>query len=322
MDIKDSKVLLVGGAGLVGSHLADQLIDEDVAEIIIFDNFVRGTRQNLAQASQSPQVTIVEGSITDREHLREVMQGVDVVFLLSALWLGECLHEPRSCVDVNIVGNFNVIELAKELGVKKIVYSSSASVYGDALQVPMTEDHPFNNRTMYGASKIAIEQILRAFNDMYGLNYVGYRYMNIYGPRMDYKGTYVGVIPKVLDRIDQGLPPLIFGDGLQSYDFIYVEDIARANILGAKSEATDEFFNIGMGVRTTIAELVELILELTGSDLEPEYLPQEKMFVTHRIGSTDKAERLLNFQAQVPLREGLAKFIEWRERDKVVLQVS
>lgn len=315
MNLSGSKALVIGGAGLVGSHLVDQLIGEEVSEIVVFDNYVRGTRANLAQAEKSPKVQIVEGDITNYEQLRAAMDGVDVVFLLAALWLFECVEHPRACVDVNVVGNYNVIELAHELGVKRLVYSSSASVYGDAVMVPMTEEHPFNNRTMYGAGKIAVEQFLRAFNDMYGLSYVGYRYMNIYGPRMDYKGTYVSVIPKVLDRIDQGMPPIIFGDGSQSYDFVYVEDVARANILGAKSGASDEFFNIGMGIKTTINELVMLLLELTGSDLEPEYRPQEQMFVTHRVGSTEKAEELLGFRAQVSLREGLQRFIEWRSQD-------
>jgi UDP-glucose 4-epimerase len=315
MNLSGSKALVIGGAGLVGSHLVDQLIGEDVSGIVVFDNYVRGTRANLAQAEKSPKVQVVEGDITNYAQLRAAMDGVDVVFLLAALWLFECVEHPRACVDVNVVGNYNVIELAHELGVKRLVYSSSASVYGDAVMVPMTEEHPFNNRTMYGAGKIAVEQFLRAFNDMYGLSYVGYRYMNIYGPRMDYKGTYVSVIPKVLDRIDQGMPPIIFGDGSQSYDFIYVEDVARANILGAKSDASDEFFNIGMGVKTTINELVMLLLELTGSDLEPEYRPQEQMFVTHRVGSTEKAEELLGFRAQVSLREGLQRFIEWRRKD-------
>ena len=314
MDISGSRVMLIGGAGLVGSHLADQLVDEGGKEIIIFDNFVRGTYQNLAQAVKSPKVKVIEGSIADRALLRETMTGVDIVFSLAALWLFECVENPRACVEINIVGNYNVIELAHELGVKKIVHSSSASVYGDAVEVPMTEEHPFNNRTMYGASKIAVEQLLRAYNEMYGLDYVAYRYMNIYGPRMDYKGTYVSVIPKVLDNIDRGLPPIIFGDGSQSYDFVYVGDVARANILGAKSEVTDEFFNIGMGVRTTISELVAMLLELTGSDLKPEYRPQEHMFVTHRVGSTEKAEKLLGFRAQVSLREGLERLLAWRKR--------
>jgi UDP-glucose 4-epimerase len=200
--------------------------------------------------------------------------------------------------------------------VKKVVYSSSASVYGDAIEVPMTEEHPFNNRTMYGAAKIAGEQFLRAFYEQHGLDYVGLRYMNIYGPRMDYRGTYVSVIMKVLDRIEEGLPPIIFGDGSQSYDFIYVDDVARANILALKSEASDEFFNIGMGVKTTINELVEILLRETGSDLEPEYRPQEQMFVTHRVGSTDKAERMLGFRAQISLEEGLRSVLEWRKHDQ------
>ena len=197
--------------------------------------------------------------------MRRLLQGTDYVFLLTALWLGECVSQPRDALEVNVVGIYNVIELCQELGIKKVVYSSSASVYGDAVQVPMTEEHPFNNRTFYGATKIAGEQFFRAFYDMHKLNYVGLRYMNIYGPRMDYKGTYVSVIMKVLDRIEQGQPPIIFGDGSQSYDFVHVSDVARANILALQSDATDEFFNIGTGVRTTINELVEILLKLTGT---------------------------------------------------------
>ena len=219
-----------------------------------------------------------------------------------------------------MVGTFNVAEAAQQAGVKKVVYSSSASVYGDALFTPMTEEHPFNNRTMYGATKIAGEQFFRVFNEQHGLDYVGLRYMNIYGPRMDYKGTYVSVIMKVLDRIDAGQPPVIFGDGSQAYDFIHVEDVARANILALKSDASDTNFNIGMGVKTTINELVTLLLQITGSDLKPEYRPQEQMFVTHRVGSTDKAEQQLGFKARVPLEEGLRSVVEWRRGDQQAVE--
>jgi UDP-glucose 4-epimerase len=187
----------------------------------------------------------------------------------------------------------------------------------------MTEDHPFNNRTMYGATKIAGEQFCRALHEQHGLDYVGLRYMNIYGPRMDYKGTYVSVIMKVLDRIDAGDPPLIFGDGSQAYDFVHVLDAARANVLALKSDATDVFLNVGMGVQTTINELVERLLELTGSELRPEYLPQEQMFVTNRVGSTELAEELIGFRATVQLDEGLASVIDWRQEDKLAgAQVS
>lgn len=312
MDLTDKRIMLIGGAGLIGSHIVDQLVDEPVREIVVYDNFVRGTRANLELASRSPKVRIVEGSITDPALLRRSMEGIDGVFLLASLWLGECVNDPKSAWDVNVMGSWNVVEACQALGVKRVVYSSSASVYGNALLTPMTEDHPFNNRTTYGATKVAIEQMFRAIFEQHRLPYVGMRYMNIYGPRMDYRGQYVSVIMKVLDRIYDGKPPLIFGDGSQIYDFIYVEDAARANILGMKADCVDEFFNVGRGVGTTITELVEILLELSGSDLKPEYVPQEQSFVTHRIGSTEKAARLLGFRAGTDLRDGLRKVVEWR----------
>jgi len=316
MRLDDSRILVIGGAGFVGSHLVDQLTSEPVREIVVLDNLVRGTRHNLETAVKDPRVQIVEGSVTDPHLLQELMRGTDYVFHLAALWLFECVHEPRSALDVNIGGTFNVVEAAQQAGVKKVVYSSSASVYGDAAFTPMTEEHPFNNRTMYGATKIAGEQFFRAFYEQHKLNYVGLRYMNIYGPRMDYKGTYVSVIMKVLDRIDQGLPPIIFGDGTQSYDFVHVDDVARANILALKSDASDEFFNVGMGVKTSIDELVSRLIEITGTEVKPEYRPQEQMFVTHRVGSTEKAERMLGFRARITLEEGLRSVVEWRSQDQ------
>jgi UDP-glucose 4-epimerase len=265
---------------------------------------------------KDPRVRLVEGSITDRSAVRSVVAGAAGVFHLAALWLYECVHEPRSALEVNVVGTYNVIEACHEAGVKKIVFSSSASVYGDAQFTPMTEDHPFGNRTMYGATKIAGEQFLRTFYEQHQLGYVGLRYMNVYGPRMDDKGAYVSVIMKVLDRIDGGLAPIVFGDGSQAYDFVHVDDVARANILALKSEAGDVCLNVGMGVKTTINELVHLLLELTGSRVEPEYRPQETTLVTHRVGSTELAERLLGFRASVPLGEGLRSVVAWRAADR------
>jgi UDP-glucose 4-epimerase len=321
-NIENSRILVIGGAGFVGSHIVDQLLAEPVREVIILDNFVRGARANIDQVLQEPRVRLVDDSITNRPLLHDLMQNTDYVFHLAALWLYECVHQPRSALEVNVVGTYNVVEAAQQAGVKKVVYSSSASVYGDALFTPMTEEHPFNNRTMYGATKIAGEQFFRAFYEQHKLDYTGLRYMNIYGPRMDYKGTYVSVIMKVLDRIDRGLAPIIFGDGSQAYDFIHVTDVARANILALKSDATDECFNIGMGVKTTINELVHLLLEITGSNLQPEYRPQEQMFVTHRVGSTQKAKQKLGFRAQVPLPEGLASVVAWRQRDQQMLPLG
>jgi UDP-glucose 4-epimerase len=314
MDLASKHVLVIGGAGFIGSYIVDHLTEEPVKEIVVLDNFVRGSRINVARAVQDPRVHVVEGSITDCDLLQDVMDGMDGVFHLAALWLYECVHEPRSALEVNAVGTYNVAEAAQRAGVARVVYSSSASVYGDAVTTPMTEEHPFNNRTMYGATKIAGEQFFRAFNEQYGLDYVGLRYMNVYGPRMDDRGAYVSVIVKVLDRIERGLPPIIFGDGTQSYDFVHVQDVARANLLAMKSDATDTFFNIGMGVRTSINELVQVLLELTGSDLEPEYKPQEQMFVTHRVGSTERAKRDLGFEANISLDAGLRSVLEWREQ--------
>ena len=314
--LDNSRILVIGGAGFLGSHIVDQLTATPAREIIVLDDFVRGTRANLEDASRDPRVQVIEGSVEDIPLLRSLMHGTDYVFHLAALWLYECLHEPRRALEVNVVGTYNVIEAAHEAGVRKVVYSSSASVYGDASFTPMTEEHPFNNRTMYGATKIAGEQFLRAFYEQHAMDYVGLRYMNIYGPRMDYRGTYVSVIMKVLDRIDAGLPPIIFGDGSQAYDFVHVDDVARANILALESDAKDEFVNIGIGVKTTINELVELLLKVTGSDLTPEFRPQEQMFVTHRVGSIDKAERSFGFRATTTLEDGLRSVVEWRRKDE------
>lgn len=309
MELTESRLAVIGGAGLIGSHLLDKLVLEPVSEIIVFDNFVRGTRENLENVIGHPKVKIIEGSITDTTLVRKVLKGVNGVFLLASLWLGECVDAPRAAWEVNVMGTWNVLEACCDLGVKRIVYSSSASVYGNAVLTPMTEDHPLQNRTTYGATKIANEQMFRAMYEQKKIPYVGLRYMNVFGPRMDYQGAYVSVIMKALDRIFAGFPPVIYGDGSQMYDFVFVEDVARANILGMKAESVDEFFNIGSGVGTTINELVDLLLELTGSDLKPEYHSLAQSFVTHRIGSTEKAKSMLGFQAEMPLDEGDRKSV-------------
>jgi UDP-glucose 4-epimerase len=292
------------------------LLGEPVAGVVVLDNYVRGAARNLRAVADDPRLDVVEGSINDRELLKRLTDGCDYVFHLAALWLHECVHEPRKALEVNVEGTFNVAEAAQEAGVRKVVYSSSASVYGDARELPMTEEHPFDNRTMYGATKIAGEQIFRSFNEQHGLDWAGLRYMNVYGPRMDYLGTYVSVIMKVLDKIDAGERPLIFGDGSQAYDFVHVRDVARANLLALQSDASDELFNVGTGVQTTVKELVDLLIEISGSAVEPEYLPQEQMFVKNRVGSTKKAEELLGFHAGVSLEDGLSSVARWREQDQ------
>lgn len=312
MELNGARVLLAGGAGLIGSHILDLLVQEDVAEIVVFDNFVRGTRANLEHLAEDARLRVIEADMNDARALADAMEGIDGVFLLAALWLLQCAEDPRAGLDVNITGNFNVIDACRAAGVKRLVFSSSASVYGDALIEPMPEDHPLNNRTFYGATKVAVEQMLTSYNEMYGLEYAALRYFNIYGPRQDYKNAYVSVIMRVLDRLDQGLPPVLFGDGSQAYDFIYVKDVAAANIAAMRSDVSDEAFNIATGVKTSIRELVELLQDVVGSDLEPELQPTSQVFVTDRVGDPTKARDLLGFEARTSLRQGLEELVAWR----------
>lgn len=316
--LKNSKILVIGGAGLIGSHIVDQLIHEDVKEIVVYDNFTRGQKTNLTKALKDPRVKIHDlgGDILQTDILDQAFQGTDYVFHLAALWLLHCHDYPRSAFKVNVEGTFNVLEACVKHKIKKLVYSSSASVYGDAVEIPMTEDHIYNNKTFYGATKISGEHMARAFHHRYGLDYVGLRYMNVYGPRQDYKGAYIAVMMKILDRLDQGLPPLVYGDGSQSYDFIHVEDIARANILSLKAKASDEFYNIGTGIKTSIKELTEILLDLKNSGQKIQYEPAGQTFVTHRIGDPTKARQDLDFTHSIELKEGLQSLIEWRDRQK------
>jgi UDP-glucose 4-epimerase len=311
-------LVVIGGAGLIGSHTVDQLLQEDVGEIVIYDNFCRGTRDNLTAALKDPRVKVFEigGDICQSDILAAALKGADGVFHFAALWLLQCHEFPRSAFDVNIRGTFNVIEACVQQGVKRLVYSSSASVYGDAMEEPMTEDHPFNNTNFYGATKVAGEQMCRSFYHRYGLNYAGLRYMNVYGPRQDYRGAYIAVIMKILDAIDDNKAPTIYGDGSQAYDFVYVGDCARANVLAMKAEAVDRFYNVGTGVRTSIKELVDMVIELTQFRLAPRYEPAGLTFVKNRIGSPKRAQAELGFSSQVDLRDGLQKLITWRAERK------
>jgi len=323
MDIKGKKFLVIGGAGFIGSHLVDQLAQEDVEEIRIYDNMTRGSEENLANALKDPRVRVFDlgGELLHRDILDTAMKDIDGVFHLAALWLLHCYDYPRSAFEVNIGGTFNVLEAVLNNGVKRLVYSSSASVYGDAVEEPMTEDHPYNNTNFYGATKIAGEHMCRALYHRYKdtdkrFDYAGLRYMNVYGPRQDYQGTYIAVIMKILDLLDKGQPPIVYGDGSQAYDFVYVGDCASANIAAMKSEATDSFYNVGTGIKTSIKELAEIVLEITGSEAQIEYRPGGLTFVKNRVGSTVKAKAEIGFEAKVALKEGLKKLIEWRENHK------
>jgi UDP-glucose 4-epimerase len=315
MNLNGCRILVIGGAGLIGSHVVEELFKEDVKEVIVYDNFCRGTHENLQEALRDPRCRIYEigGDILQTDILNAAMEGVDGVIHLAALWLLQCHEYPRAAFDVNIRGTFNVLEACVNHNVERLIYSSSASVYGDALEEPMTEEHPYNNWTFYGATKIAGEHMFKAYHKRYGLEGVGLRYMNVYGPRQDYKGTYIAVMMKMLDNLDKGLSPVIFGDGTQSYDFIYVGDAARANVCALKSEVQFGFYNVGRGIKTSIKELTELILKITDSNLAIQFEPDSQTFVTNRVGDPVAAERDLGFTWSVDLENGLRRLIEWRK---------
>jgi UDP-glucose 4-epimerase len=318
MDLNGKNLVVVGGAGLIGSHTVDQLLEHDIKSLIIYDNFARGTMRNLTSALADPRVRVFEagGDILQSDILSAALTGADGVFHFAALWLLQCHDYPRSAFDVNVRGTFNVLEVCVAKRVQRLVYSSSASVYGDAVMEPMTEDHPFNNRNFYGATKIAGEAMARAFQHRYGLNVVGLRYMNVYGPRQDYKGAYIAVIMKMLDAIDRGEAPTIFGDGSEAFDFVAVEDCARANICSMRADTIDRFYNVGTGKRTSLTELAERLCHLTGCNQPIKYTPRsDATLVRNRIGCPELAATEIGFKAEIDLDEGLRRLIAWRKAD-------
>jgi UDP-glucose 4-epimerase len=323
MQISGSKILVIGGAGFIGGFVVRELLKHDVKEVIIYDNFTRGKYENINDCLKDKRCTVFPfgGDIRELDVLDKAMEGTDYVFHLAAMWLLHCKDFPRTAFEVNIGGTFNVLEACVKHKVKKLVYSSSASVYGDAVEVPMTESHPFNNQNFYGATKISGEAMCTAFHDRYGLNVVGLRYMNVYGPGQDQHAVYSGVVPIMLNKIDDNEQPVINGDGTQAYDFIYVEDVAKSNVQALISDVNFGYYNVGTEVQTTIKELCDTILRLKESKLEVIYKPYNaddaRALVKNRIGSRKKAEEELGFKYQCSLDEGLMRLIEWRESQKL-----
>ena len=316
MDLQGKTVLITGGCGLIGSTIIDQLVrDENVDEVRIIDNLTRGTLLNIEWAQAHGNVELIRKDIRNASDVRPHFEGVDVVFHQAAIRITACAEQWRECLDVLVDGSFNVTEACVEAGVKRLVAASSASVYGMADDFPTDEmHHLYNNRTWYGAAKVANEQMYRAFCEMTRMEYVALRYFNVYGPRMDVFGKYTEVLIRWLDCLDEGVRPKIFGDGLQTMDMIFSEDVARANIAAAKSDISDEVFNVATCTETSLKGLLELLLKVTGhEDVEPEYLPERNVNpVPRRLGSTEKAERLLGFEYDVPLEEGLRRLVNWR----------
>ncbi|MEZ5062963.1 MAG: SDR family NAD(P)-dependent oxidoreductase [Solirubrobacterales bacterium] len=313
------RVLVTGGAGTIGSTLVDQLLERDVAEVVVLDNFVRGRRANLADAAEDPRLVVVEGDVRDRALVADVTDRADVVFHQAAIRITQCAEEPRLALEVLVDGTFNVVEAAAAAGVEKLVAASSASVYGLATEFPTGEaHHPYANDTLYGASKVFNEGLLRSYHAMAGLDYVALRYFNVYGPRMDVHGVYTEVLVRWMERIEAGEPPLIYGDGKQTMDFVCTPDIARANVLAAESDITDAVFNVASGVETSLEDLARALLAAMGSDLDVEHAPPRAVNgVTRRLADTTEAERRLGFRADIGLEDGLRQLVGWWRAERL-----
>jgi UDP-glucose 4-epimerase len=323
MKIDGSRILVTGGCGLIGSTTIDHLLrDYSPKQIVIFDNLVRGTLANVQEALKDSRVLLVEGDIRDVEAVHKVSEGMDAVIHMATLRITACAAEPREALGVMCDGSFNVLEAAQAKGLKKVVTASSASVYGLADVFPTPEEHhPYNNRTWYGASKVMLEGLLRSFYDMYDLPYVALRYFNVYGPRMDLHGKYTEVLIRWMERIASGEPPLILGDGSTTMDFVYIDDIARANVLALESDLKDHVFNVASGVETSLNDLADALLRVMGSNLKPEYGPERKVNpVSRRLADTTKAEQVLGFRAKVNLEEGLERLVAWWRINRVAFQ--
>jgi UDP-glucose 4-epimerase len=314
MNIDGSRILVTGGCGLVGSTTIDILLrDHKPEQIVILDNLSRGTLRNVTEILNDPRVKLIKGDIRDVDVVHAATKGMDAVIHMATLRITACAAEPREALGVMCDGSFNVLEAAQAAGVRKVVAASSASVYGLADNFPTREDHhSYNNRTWYGASKVMLEGLLRSFNDMYGLPYVALRYFNVYGPRMDIHGKYTEVLIRWMERIASGQPPLILGDGSTTMDFVYIEDVARSNILALESDVSDDVFNVASGTETSLNQLAAALLAVLGSDLKPEYGPERKVNpVSRRLADISKAERMIGFHASISLEEGLSRLVTW-----------
>jgi UDP-glucose 4-epimerase len=313
-DLKGKRILVTGGAGFIGSHIIDLLCNEGCAEIVALDNMVRGRPENLKRALARGPARLIQGDIRDRELMTTLVKASDIVFHQAALRITHCAAEPRLAMEVMVQATFDLLDLCIQHNVEKVIAASSASVYGMAEEFPTTErQNPYDNRTLYGAAKAFNEGLLRTFNDMHGLDYVAFRYFNVYGDRMDIHGRYTEVLIRWMERLEAGLPPIIFGDGQQTMDFVHVRDVARANILGAKSGATDDVFNVASGTETSLLQLATALASVMGRrGLTPEFAPERSINpVPRRLASIGKTERLLGFRATISLEQGLADLVQW-----------
>lgn len=315
MNIEGNKFLITGGAGLMGSHIADRLLAAGASRVVLIDNFVRGSMQNIEQCLKDPRVRLVRGDIRDLKLLLDLATGMDGVFHMAALRITACAENPREAMELMLQGTHNVLQAVVERKVGKLLYASSASIYGLADTFPIEEKHhPYNNRTYYGAAKVAGEGMVRSFAEMYGMQYTALRYFNVYGPRMDISGKYTEVLVRWLDRVEAGQPPLIFGDGKQTMDLVFIDDVTDANMQAMASDVTDEVFNVASGTETSLLELLQTLLRVVGSTLKPEFLPERSVNpVPRRLADTRKAEKVLGFKAKINVEDGLRRLLAWRK---------
>jgi UDP-glucose 4-epimerase len=319
------RVLITGGAGFVGSHIADLLVDAGCAEIVVIDNMVRGRPANLATAMARGNIRLVEGDIRDRALMATLVKGADTVFHQAALRITHCAAEPRAALEVMVDATFDLVELCLAEGIRKLVAASSASIYGMADTFPTPERcPPYDNRTLYGAAKAFNEGIYRSFADMKGLDYITMRYFNVYGTRMDIHGRYTEVMIRWMERLAAGQPPIIFGDGLQTMDMINVKDIARANMLAAISPATDVALNIGSGSETSLKEVARLLSVAMGRpDLVPVHEAERAVNpVPRRLADVTAARELIGFTAIHPLEPGIEELVAWWRAERRLTETA
>lgn len=315
--LKNKKVIVIGGGGFIGSHLVDVLLDTGVKKVTIYDDFSRGKTQNLKYSLNDKRVGVYEngGDICNYETVNDAIKGHHIVFHLAAKWLLHCIKYPTTAFDVNVKGTMNILQSSVQNNIEKVVFSSSASVYGDALYLPMDENHPYNNKNLYGATKISCESLFTAFKYQYDLNFVSLRYMNVFGPRQDDKNIYSGVIPIFLRKAMNGLPIIINGDGSQKYDFVYVKDIAQANILAAITKNNYNFYNVGSGVQTSIKALVSLMSKKIDKKFKVTYKNYTKddarSLVKNRLGSLDLIKKDLLYKPNFSLEKGIEEMIKY-----------
>ncbi len=313
MDKKNAKILVTGGAGFVGSYVVEAILEHDPASVVVLDDLSRGSEANMVNFIDHPAITFIKGDVCDEQLIDKLMKETDYCFHLAAKRINACAADPKSGFDVMVKAMFRIAEAARVNRIKKVIYSSSVSVYGQAGELPTPEtQHPYDDQTLYGAGKLFGEKLLRSYHHTYQLDYVGLRYFNIYGPRMDIYGKYTEVLVKWLDCIRESRSPAIFGEEPTAMDFVYVKDVARANILAWQSECSDEVFNIGTGRMTTLEDLLKLLLEVNQADLQLQYLPENKVNpVKRRQADISKAREMLGFESQVDLREGLRQLSAW-----------